>query len=116
MPVLFDGSLSDAELQLFVLPTRLGVLDLTSMATEIFKTSKKGAVVVANASKGKDTLYHVSHLDAINEARQMHRKVTPVQLGVHSSKVHTCMNKTFNTKGNKSFLQRVTLESANLAV
>ena len=77
MPALFDGSLSDAELQLFVLPTRLaglGVLDPTSMPTEIFKTSKQGTVGIANALIGKDTFCHVSHLDALNEARQMHRK------------------------------------------
>ncbi|KAL5493875.1 hypothetical protein EMCRGX_G015109 [Ephydatia muelleri] len=52
LPALFDGSLSDAELQLFVLPTclaGLGVLDPTSMPTEIFKTSKQGTVVIANA-------------------------------------------------------------------
>ena len=39
LPALFDGSLYDAELQLFALPTRLaglGVLDPTSMSTEIF--------------------------------------------------------------------------------
>ena len=150
LPALFDGSLSDAELQLFALPTHLaglgvldptsmpthlaglGVLDPTSMPTRLaglgvldptsipthlgglgvldptsipthlgglgvldptsLQTSKQGTVVVANALIGKDTFCHVSHLDALNEARQMHRKVqgfTPVQLGVHSSKVHT---------------------------
>ena len=42
LPALFDGSLSDAELQLFSLPTclvGLGVLAPTPMPTEIFKTS-----------------------------------------------------------------------------
>ena len=37
------------------------------MRTEIFKTSKQGTVVVANALIGKDTFCHVSHLDALNE-------------------------------------------------
>ena len=38
LPALFDGSLSEAELQLFALPTRLaglGVLDPTSMQTDL---------------------------------------------------------------------------------
>ena len=81
LPALFDGNLSDAELQLFALPTRLaglGVLDPTPMPTEIFKTSKQGTVAVANALIGKDTFCHVNHLDAPNEARQMHRKVQEI--------------------------------------
>eukprot|EP00731_Ephydatia_muelleri_P025826 Em0017g909a len=93
LPALFDGSLSDAELQLFVLPTRLaglGVLDPTSMPTEIFKTSKQGTVVIANALTGKDTFCHVSHLDALNEARQMHRKV---QEDLHQSSLESILAK-----------------------
>ena len=66
----------EAELQLFALPTRLaglGVLDPTTfMPKEVFKTSKQVTVVIANALIGKDTFCHVSHLDALNEARQMH--------------------------------------------
>ena len=94
MPALFDGSLSDAELQLFVLPTRLAglrVLDPTSMPTEIFKTSKQGTVVIANALIGKDTFCHVSHLDALNEARQIHRKV---QEDLHQSSLESILAKS----------------------
>ena len=93
MPALFDGSLSDAVLQLFALPTRLaglGVLDPTSMPTEIFKASKQGTVVIANALIGKDTFCHVSHLDALNEARQMHRKV---QEDLHQSSLESILAK-----------------------
>ena len=87
--------LFDAELPLFALPTHLAglrVLDPIHLFQQ--RSSKQGTVVVANALISKDTLCHVSHLDALNEARQMHHKVqknffTPVQLGVHSSKVHT---------------------------
>ena len=52
--------LVEAELQLFALPTclsGLGVLDTTSMPTEIFKTSKQGTVVVANALIGKGMMH-----------------------------------------------------------
>ena len=88
LPALFDGSLSDAELQLFALPTRLaglGVLHPKSMPTEIFKTSKQGTIVVANALIGKDTFCHVNHLD---EARQMHRKV---QEDLHQSSLESIL-------------------------
>ena len=91
LPALLDGSLSDAELQLFALSTclaGLGILDPTSMPTEIFKTSKQGTVVIANALMGKDTFCHVSHLDALSEARQMDRKVQENLHQFHSSKVH----------------------------
>ena len=60
------------------------------MPTEIFKTSKQGTVVIANALMGKDTFCHVSHLDALNEARQMHRKV---QEDLHQSSLESILAK-----------------------
>ena len=60
------------------------------MPTEIFKTSKQGTVVIANALIGKDTFCHVSHLDALNEARQMHRKV---QEDLHQSSLESILAK-----------------------
>ena len=60
------------------------------MPTEIFKTSKQGTVVIASALMGKDTFCHVSHLDALNEARQMHRKV---QKDLHQSSLESILAK-----------------------
>ena len=75
--------LSDAELPLFALPTHLAGLRVLDPIHLCQRSSKQGTVVVANALIGKDTLCHVSHLDALNEARQTHHKVqenfTPVQ-------------------------------------
>ena len=79
----------------------LGVLDPTSMPTEIFKTSKQGTVVIANALIGKDTFCHVSHLDALNEARQMHRKV---QEDLHQSSLESILAKF--TKERQRSIQR----------
>ena len=101
LPALFDGSLSDAELQLFALPTRLaglGVLDPTSMPTEIFKTSKQSTVVVANA-----TFCHVSHLDALNEARQMHCKV---QEKLHQSSLESILAKFTHERQRSIYIRR----------
>ena len=93
LPALFDGNLSDAELQLFAQLTclaGLGVFDPTSMPTEIFKPSKQGTVVIANALIGKVTFWHVNHLDTLNEARQMHRKV---QENLHQSSLEFILAK-----------------------
>ena len=48
-PVLFDGSLSDTKLQLFTLSTclaGLGVLDPTSVPTEVYNTSKQAQLLL----------------------------------------------------------------------
>ena len=77
-------------MEAFFLPTLLAGLGLFDPILEIFKTSKQGTVVIANALIGKDTFCHVSHLDALNEARQMHRKV---QENLHQSSLESILAK-----------------------